>query len=97
MMILDAINSAASEHAVYFLVTAYVESLQHLHSTLGLPEAVVKLPVGGVHDLEERLTALRHDIRLMPEVTVAASELSAVFASAVQRLGTGPSQTREKR
>ena len=33
MMLADAIDSAVSEHAVYFLVTAYVESLHHFHTS----------------------------------------------------------------
>ena len=44
MMLADAISSATSEHAVYFLVTAYVESLHHFHRSLGIPERVIALP-----------------------------------------------------
>ena len=86
MMILDAINDAASEHAVYFLVTAYIESLHHFHRSLGIPEGVVKLPVGGVRDLEERLDTLRRTGSSPFEGEVPAAEVSAVLASAVQRL-----------
>ena len=32
MMIVDAIRSAATQHAVYFLATAYIESLRHIRS-----------------------------------------------------------------
>ena len=45
MMILDAINTAQNEHAVYFLVTAYLESLQHFPRGLGLPKSVMQLPI----------------------------------------------------
>ena len=93
MMILDAINTAASEHAVYFLVTAYIESLHHFHRSLGIPESVIRLPVAGVGDLEERLVALRHDSNTPLEVVVPVSEVSAVLASAVQRLN-GTDQAR---
>ena len=87
MMILDAIDTAASEHAVYFLVTAYIESLHHFHRSLGIPESVIKLPVVGVGYLEERLVALRNDSNTHAEAVVPVSEVSAVLASAVQRLG----------
>ena len=86
MMILDAINDAANEHAVYFLVTAYIESLHHFHHSLGIPERVVELPVRGVHDLEQRLDTLRHIDRGAVQGEIPAAEVSAVIASAVQRL-----------
>ena len=97
MMILDAINSAASEHAVFFLVTAYLESLQHLHGAFGLPESVVTLPVGDCADLQQRLACLRHTTDVAPESIVPASEVSAVLASAVQRLGLAHPEVRENR
>ena len=97
MMIVDAISAAASEHAVFFLVTAYIESLQHYQRSLGIPDSVVTLPVSGVHDLEARLRALRHNINVPLEAVVLASEVSAVLATAVQRLGADAYAPRENR
>lgn len=97
MMILDAINTAASEHAVYFLVTAYIESLHPFHRSMGIPESVISLPVEGVADLAERLTALRHDSNEPLQAVVPASEVSAVLASALQRLGENGYVPLEKR
>lgn len=97
MTIVDAINSAGSEHAVYFLVTAYIESLQHFHRGLGIPEAVIRLPLAGVGDLEERLTSLKSNINVPLEAVVPASEVTAVLASAVQRLSNESPQARENR
>jgi hypothetical protein len=97
MTIVDAINSAASEHAVYFLVTAYIESLQHFHRGLGIPEAVVRLPLSGMDDLEERLTSLKRNVDVPLQTVVPASEVTAVLASAVQRLANEPPQLRENR
>jgi hypothetical protein len=97
MTIVDAINSAASEHAVYFLVTAYIESLQHFHRGLGIPESVVRLPLSGVGDLEDRLTSLQSTIDVPLESVQPASEVTAVLASAVQRLANEPPQLRENR
>ena len=96
MMILDAINGAPSKHAVYFLVTAYIESLHHFHRGLGIPESVVRLPVTGVADLEERLERLHHNVDVPLEAVVPASEVSAVLSSAVNRLAC-EAQAGEKR
>jgi hypothetical protein len=97
MMILDAISSAKNEHAVYFLVTAYLESLQHFPRGLGLPKSVMKLPVGGIDDLEQRLTSLQHDSNIVLDTVVPAWEVSAVLSSAVQRLSSRAAHAAEKR
>jgi len=97
MMIVDAISSAPSAHAVYFLVTAYIESLHHYRSSLGIPQEIISLPVSGVGDLESRLTALRLNVNVPLEAVVPASEMSAVLATAVQRLGAQGYAPREKR
>ena len=89
MMILDAINTAQNEHAVYFLVTAYLESLQHFPRGLGLPKSVMQLPIGGLDDLEQRLVSLQHDSNVTLECVVPAWEVSAVLTSAVERLSNG--------
>ena len=97
MMILDAIDTASSEHAVFFLVTAYIESLHHFHRGLGIPEEVVKLPITGVSDLEERLDCLHHKVDVPPEAVVPACEVRAVLATAVQRLALEAAHARENR
>ncbi|MGZ8267932.1 MAG: hypothetical protein ACXW20_10240 [Burkholderiales bacterium] len=86
MMIADAIDSATTEHAVYFLVTAYIESLHHFHRSLGIPERVIELPIAGAEDLAERLAALRHNINVPLEGVVGASEADAILARALARL-----------
>jgi hypothetical protein len=97
MMILDAINTATNEHAVYFLLTAYLESLQHFPRGLGLPKSVVKLPIAGIDDLEARLTSLQHNSDVSLDTVVPAWEVSAVLSSAVQRLSNGVGHAAEKR
>jgi len=87
MMIIDAIDSAPTEHAVYFLVSAYLESLHHFHRSSGLPEAVVTLPVAGPADLNARLTALRSNVDAPLDPVVPASEVFAVLMSALKRVG----------
>ena len=86
MMIIDAINSANNEHAVWFLVTAYLESLNHFHASLGLPLAVVALPVRGLADLRSRIAALRNCRPAPAEQSTPPAEVAAVLETAVGRL-----------
>jgi hypothetical protein len=55
MLINDAIRTARSEHTVYFLLTAYLESLQFSRK---LPDYVTALPLAGLNDLEWRFERL---------------------------------------
>ena len=84
MMIADAINSANSEHAIYFLVTAFIESLRHF--PLVLPERAIELPVRGVEDLTQRLEVLCRNTNVSSEAGVVASEACAILLCALVRL-----------
>jgi hypothetical protein len=86
MMIIEAIESVASEHAVYFLATAYIESLHHFHRSLGLPEGVVALPLAGEADLRRRLAALANDSNAPVQAKAARAETRLVFTTALSRL-----------
>ena len=97
MTIREAIDSAGNEHAVYFLVTAYIESLHHFDRDPGIPARVVKLPVNGLGDLRERLASLVEHVHRPLECVVPPSEVMAVLVSAVNRLAQVPGQVREKR
>ena len=68
MTIIEAIHSAPSEHAVFFLLSAYVESLRHFERGAGVPAAALRLPIAGLADLGERLEVLqqRADSSLEP-------------------------------
>ncbi|MDB5864206.1 MAG: hypothetical protein JWO70_2012 [Betaproteobacteria bacterium] len=88
MMIVDAVSSAPTRHSVYFLVTAYIESLRHFERTCGVPPMVLHLPVHSTADLAERLEALHCNTEVALEAVVAVSELAAVLISALRRLDT---------
>ena len=90
MMIVDAINSSPTEHAVYFLVTAYIESLRHFERACGVPQCAIELPVLGFSDLAARLEALRGSMDSAPEPVVATAEAAAVLGAALGRLATLP-------
>ena len=86
MMIIEAIESAASEHAVYFLASAYVESLHHFHRSLGIPHSIIVLPLHGVADLRQRLAALSDDDNLPMPGLASVLEARTVFGAALARL-----------
>ena len=86
MMIVDAINNAGSEHAVWFLVTAYLESLQHFPASSGVPFGVVALPVRGLADLRDRIAALRSARATPLQPATPPAEVSAVLETALERL-----------
>ena len=86
MMIVDAIRAAATQHAVYFLVTAYIESLRHFERSSGVPAEALELPIEGRADLEHRARAIDQSTVVPFAAIVALSELAAVLACAVERL-----------
>lgn len=86
MKIIDAIGSAATQHAVYFLVTAYIESLRHFERSCGVPADALELPVRSRDDIESRARVLRRHTGVAIESLVAMSELAAVIGCAIDRL-----------
>ena len=86
MMIVDAIRSAATQHAVYFLVTAYIESLRHFERSSGVPSEVLDLPLRDHADLTRRSRLLDRHILVPFTAVVAMSELATVLACAAERL-----------
>jgi hypothetical protein len=88
MIIVDAINSAPTEHAVYFLVTAYIESLCHFNCSAGVPGPVLRLPISGPADLASRLDTLESNVTVPLEGVVPVSEVAGVLSSAVNRIGS---------
>lgn len=86
MMLADAIDSAVSEHAVYFLVTAYLESLDQFRASFGIPERVIVLPLGGMDDLNERVQVLRDNSNAPLECIVGIAEALSVLECALARL-----------
>jgi hypothetical protein len=89
LKITEAINIADTEHVVYFLLTAYVETL-HYYDPLrsSLPEHVKRLPMAGISDVSERLRALRTAIEqyAKSQARLLIEEVVEVFSTALQRL-----------
>jgi hypothetical protein len=59
MMISDVIAEAGTEHEIYFLLTAYLESVRFGDRFGLLPEHITRLPVSGPADVKKRLDDLR--------------------------------------
>lgn len=89
MKITEAIKTADTEHVVYFLVTAYVETL-HYYDPLrsSLPEDVKRLPMAGISDVSDRLRAVRGAIEqyAQSQARLLIEEVVEVFSTALQRL-----------
>jgi hypothetical protein len=86
MIIVDALSSASTQYAVYFLVTAYIESLRHFEPSVAVPKALLHLPLSGRDDLAGRLATLQNNINVPLEAVMPVSEIAGVLASAVARL-----------
>ncbi|MGZ5094423.1 MAG: hypothetical protein ACXWCY_20470 [Burkholderiales bacterium] len=89
MKITEAIKTADTEHVVYFLLTAYVETLDYYDPLRScLPEHVKRLPMTGMSDVSERLRALRTAIGkyAQSQARLLIEEVVEVFGAALQRL-----------
>lgn len=90
MMILEALRLATGEHAIYFLLTAYVETLHYYDETRSvLPPHVTKLPLTGKADVTARLrvfSQMAKKERHQPAVQFMIEEATEIFAAASRRL-----------
>ena len=58
-MFADKIRSANNEHEIYFLLTAYIETVRFSDKSHSyVPEAITRLPLNGIGDLRIRFTQL---------------------------------------
>ncbi len=90
-MLNDAITLAQTEHAVYFLLTAYVETLDYYDPPRSsIPARAKELPMAGKADVLERLHILRNACKAHtqsePIARTVIEEAVDVFSTAIQRL-----------
>jgi hypothetical protein len=87
VIIADAINAAATEYVVCFLLMAYVEARVH-GGRFDVPEQVKRLPIRHQDDVDGRLRALRDVFNGAMDVYDgrAIREALDVFAAASDRL-----------
>jgi hypothetical protein len=91
MTITAALKQAQTNHVVYFLLTAYVESLGWYDPPRSwLPARVMRLPVRSVTDVIKRLNALRRVLQTRVQDTAGIramiEEAVEIFSAASQRL-----------
>ena len=89
LQITEAIQTADTEYVVYFLLTAYVETLDYYEPLRScLTEDIKRLPVTGLADVSERARALRTviDQCAQSQARLLIDEAVEVFGAALQRL-----------
>ena len=89
MKITDAITTAGTEHVVYFLLTAYAETLDYYDPLRSrVPANVKRLPLKGASDVAERSRTLYRIIERTaePQTRALLEEALDVFSAAAKRL-----------
>lgn len=90
MMISDVMHQASSEHEIFFLLTAYVESLRYSDIPGALPEHLTRLPLSGTGDVHRRRNALRIELNTAAEHggkrRAILLEAANVLGAALERL-----------
>jgi hypothetical protein len=90
MLVTEVIREAASEHEIYFLLTAYVEAVRHCDPLSCLPEEVRTLPLSGEEDVRARSERLSRMLDSSPGLARSmwpvAAEALDIFSAAAQRL-----------
>jgi hypothetical protein len=91
MTIIEALRRADTDHIVYFLLTAYAESLSWYDLPGSrFPARVTRLPVASVDDVSERVNALKNaqesQVPRPSRARVILEEAIDVFDTASRRL-----------
>ena len=88
MKITETIRNASSEHIVYFLLTAYAQSLQ---TSVTIPKDIAALPLCGLEDVWSRFDKLVAEFQKVARLSdrpsfVLVAEALNVFDTALNRL-----------
>ena len=95
MLIVDVMSRLNTEDEVYFLLSAYLETLQFHSPEKYLPPGVTNLPLNGAEDVEARFTDLlgaeltglaRSQCDTRGAIAREATEIFGVACARVQRL-----------
>lgn len=89
MKITEAIQMADTTHVVYFLLSAYVETLDYCDpARCYIPDVVTRLPIAGMTDVSGRASTVRSltDGCAQSESRPLIEEVAEVFGAALQRL-----------
>jgi hypothetical protein len=90
VIIIQALRSARSEYVVYFLLSAWLEVLDHNGRGRHLPAEVKLMPVRDARDVHNRLQVLRDRLvsgaAVAPENVRALQDAAAALAVACEKL-----------
>ena len=90
MFIVKAILRARSEFIVYFLLSAWLEALEHDGHARAVPPEAKRLPVRGARDVNRRLAAVRKKLdrhaAFAPAEEHALEDAAAALSVACQQL-----------
>jgi hypothetical protein len=89
LQITDALTTADTEHVIYFLLTAYVETLDYYEPLRSaLSAEVTRLPLAGLSDIAGRLSTLQtaRERSAPSRVRFLIEEAVEVFDAALQRI-----------
>ena len=92
-MIADYIRQAKTEYEIYFLLTAYIQTVRFCDKMESMPEQMAALPLSGKADLQARFNGLIVDLdvaskRLDDNACVVIKEALVVLSTALNRLWT---------
>ena len=90
-MITDYIRQAKTEYEIYFLLTAYIQTVRFCDKVECMPKHMAALPLGGKADLQARFDGLIVDLdsaskRLDDKACVVIKEALVVLSSTLNRL-----------
>jgi len=92
LFIIQALLRARTELIVYFLLSSWLDSLEHDGSARAIPRAAKQLPVRGERDVRRRLAVVRE--KLDARSPSAPADLRALEEAAAA-LGVACAQLRE--
>ena len=93
-MLHDLILDATSKYEIYFLVTAYLESVRYGDKLGMLPKELTCPPCSGIDDIWERLEALNGELNSSPQVQ-SQEPRRAILREAVALLGMSVRRLRQ--
>ena len=89
VFIIQALLVAKTEHVVYFMLAAWLETLEHKGGAAAIPEEARRLPVRGLSDVRHRLALVREKLDHDAVTAVEADMLriaAATFGVACEKL-----------
>ena len=75
VFIVQAILRARTEYVVYFMLSSWLESLEHDRGAAAVPVEARRLPLRGREDVKRRFAVVREKLNRMPASAAASSRV----------------------